>query len=133
MPFFKMTGQTLRNLFTNPATLMYPYKPRIFHKNTRGQLKIELEKCIFCSMCQRRCPSDAIIVDRTARTWQVDHLKCIYCGNCVDVCPKKCLFLANKYADSLVAANKGDSIEKLQGPPAAPAASAAGTNSSHKA
>lgn len=133
MPFLKMTGQTLRNLFTNPATLMYPYKPRVFYKNTRGQLNIELDKCIFCSMCQRRCPTDAIVVDRTARTWLVDHLKCIYCGNCVDVCPKKCLFLANKYAESLVTANKGDSIEKHQAPPAAPATSASNAGSPNEA
>lgn len=133
MAFFKMTGQTLRNLFTNPATLMYPYKPRVFFKNTRGQLKIEIDKCIFCSMCQRRCPSDAIIVDRNAKTWQVDHMKCIYCGNCVDVCPKKCLFLANKYAESQISPNKNDSVEKHQGPPAPAAAAATGAKTPNEA
>jgi ech hydrogenase subunit F len=125
MAFFKMTGQTLRNLFTNPATYMYPFKTRAPFKNTRGKLNIELDKCIYCNMCARRCPTDAITVDRDKKSWQVDHLKCIYCGNCVDVCPKKCLFLANKYADSLLRADKAKSIDFQQGaatPPPAPAA-----------
>jgi ech hydrogenase subunit F len=125
MAFFKMTGQTLRNLFTNPATYMYPFKLREPFKNTRGKLNIELDKCIYCSMCARRCPTDAITVDRDKKSWQVDHLKCLYCGNCVDVCPKKCLFLANKYADSLLRADKGKSIDFQQAPPAAPSATKA--------
>lgn len=124
MAFFKMTGQTLRNLFTKPATLMYPFKARVYYKNTRGKLNIELDKCIYCSMCQRRCPTDAITVNRDAKSWQVDHLKCIYCGNCVDVCPKKCLFLANKYADSLLRADKAKSVDFQQAPPAAPSSPA---------
>jgi formate hydrogenlyase subunit 6/NADH:ubiquinone oxidoreductase subunit I len=129
MAYFKMAFQTLKNLISKPATLMYPYKPRVFFKNTRGQLNIEFDKCIYCGMCQRRCPTDAILTDRTAKTWQIDHMKCIYCGNCVEVCPKKCLFLANKYAESVTGERKGTAVEKHQ----APASTAAAPDAANEA
>lgn len=49
------------------------------------------EDCIYCTLCARNCPHDAITVDRAAKTWQVDHSKCVQCGICVGKCPKKTL------------------------------------------
>ena len=49
------------------------------------------EGCIYCTLCARNCPQDAITVDRAAKTWEIDHEKCIKCGLCIGKCPKKVL------------------------------------------
>ena len=49
------------------------------------------DDCIFCGLCVRNCPQEAITVDRAAKTWSCDHEKCISCGLCESKCPKKAL------------------------------------------
>jgi CO/xanthine dehydrogenase Mo-binding subunit/Pyruvate/2-oxoacid:ferredoxin oxidoreductase delta subunit len=51
------------------------------------------ESCIFCGLCARKCPQDAITVDRKERFWRVNDSRCVECGLCQSVCPKKCLHL----------------------------------------
>ncbi|OHD55743.1 MAG: hypothetical protein A2Y33_13970 [Spirochaetes bacterium GWF1_51_8] len=48
----------------------------------------------------KKCPSYAIDVDKTEKTWRLDRIKCISCGSCTDWCPKKCLHLQNAYTES---------------------------------
>ena len=81
----------MRSLFKKPATLMYPIKPREWTENTRGCIEIDIESCIFCGICVRKCPTDALTVDRDAKSWTIARMGCIQCSCCVDVCPKKCL------------------------------------------
>lgn len=47
--------------------------------------------CVFCTLCAKKCPQEAITVDRAEKTWKLDEEKCIECGTCVSVCPKKCI------------------------------------------
>ncbi len=49
------------------------------------------DACVYCTLCAKKCPVEAITVDREAKTWAVDEEKCIKCGVCVEKCPKKCL------------------------------------------
>ena len=49
------------------------------------------EKCVYCTLCAKKCPQGAIAVDRAAKTWALDGKKCIGCGLCAASCPKKCL------------------------------------------
>lgn len=97
MAIFKMAKTVISNTFHKPATRLYPIVKRDFYDNTRGKLGIDIATCIFCGMCQRKCPADAITVSRQEKTWAVEPFNCISCGNCVDACPKKCLFLDNHY------------------------------------
>ena len=46
------------------------------------------DSCVFCGLCAKACPADAIKVDRKAKTWEVDTDSCIKCGACIDKCPK---------------------------------------------
>ncbi len=49
-------------------------------------IKVDLEKCIGCSLCVRACAQDAIkIVDKKA---VIDTDKCNYCAACVEACKK---------------------------------------------
>ena len=41
-------------------------------------------KCKTCNACAKRCPEDAIIVDKKAK---IDKDKCIGCASCMAVCP----------------------------------------------
>ena len=50
-------------------------------------------KCVYCTLCAKKCPAGAITVDRANKTWTLDEDKCIGCGTCHDVCPKKCIVM----------------------------------------
>ncbi len=88
---FFMTPTVLRNLFTGRATRDYPREVRDPFPQARGELVNAIEQCIFCGICQRKCPSQCIGVDKDQGLWQCDPFACVYCGVCVDNCPTKCL------------------------------------------
>ena len=97
MAVFKMGKLVFGRLFQKPATLMYPVVPREWKERTRGHIDIDVDACIKCGICMRKCPTNAITVDRDASTWEIQRMQCIQCGCCVDYCPKKCLTMAPEY------------------------------------
>ena len=101
-----MAKTVTKNLLSGPATLMYPKKKRTFTAITRGRVEVDIDKCIFCGMCSRRCPTYAIKVTKDCKEWQIDRLKCCTCNLCVEICPKKCLSMENQYAPALTLAEK---------------------------
>lgn len=107
MSVMKIKKMILGSLFKKPATLMYPVVPRKFEERTRGHIEIDMDACILCGICAKRCPTDAIEVDRKeARSWGIDRLRCIQCNWCVEYCPKKCLYMKNEYSQPSVGQNK---------------------------
>ncbi len=92
-----MTKTVLKNLMTKYATRLYPFQKIEPFRDVKGELKIEIEKCIFCGVCQMRCPSQCIAVDKKEKSWGVDPFACVYCGICVEVCPVKCLYQERMY------------------------------------
>ncbi|MBW7907943.1 MAG: 4Fe-4S binding protein [Kiritimatiellae bacterium] len=92
-----MTRVALGSLLRKPATVPYPAARKPVYLATRGHIAIEEDKCNLCLICDRRCPTGAIAVDRTGKTWAIDRLRCIQCNHCVDVCPRKCLAMENDY------------------------------------
>lgn len=87
----QFTPTVIKNLLKKPATRKYPYEVREPFPMYRGELVIDIDRCIFCGMCSRKCPSQCITVDKAAGTWQCDPHACVYCGLCRDHCPTKCL------------------------------------------
>ena len=49
--------------------------------------------CVFCTLCAKKCPQEALTVDRANKTWRLDEDKCIACGTCASVCPKKAIIM----------------------------------------
>ena len=94
---FTLLSNIFKNLWNKPGTRRYPFEKREVPDQSRGHLDIEIDKCIFCGACQKRCPSNALAVSRTPKSWSVNHYACIICGYCVEVCPKKCLFLRKEH------------------------------------
>ena len=45
--------------------------------------------CVFCTLCAKKCPQEAITVDRLNKIWTLDKEKCVSCGICAESCPKK--------------------------------------------
>ena len=50
-------------------------------------------KCVYCTICAKKCPVGALTVDRAAKTWTLDEDVCVGCGTCAENCPKKCILL----------------------------------------
>jgi formate hydrogenlyase subunit 6/NADH:ubiquinone oxidoreductase subunit I len=103
MTFFQMTKTVIKNLFSRPATLMYPAKPAKKTNLTRGHVSIKPEGCITCRSCQRKCPTQAICVEVKEKTWQIDQMRCVVCSACVEVCPTKCLTMETQYRPAMTA------------------------------
>ncbi len=92
-----MTKTVLKNMLTKYATRLYPALKVVPFKDQKGELKIEIEKCVMCSLCQIKCPSQCITVDKKGKSWGVDPYACVYCGICVEACPVKCLYQEGMY------------------------------------
>ena len=91
---FNMLKNVIENLFSKPATRKYPFDKREPFANARGRISgIEIDKCIFCGICNRKCPADALIVNKIEKSWEIDPFKCVIGGLCVEVCPKKCILM----------------------------------------
>ena len=118
MGLFTMLGETTRSLLKPPVTERYPFTPKVYVAGSRGHIEIEVSKCTLCIICDKRCPTQAIIVSRDKRTWAIERLRCIQCNLCVEACPKKCLANAAGYAP--VRAAKGHELFDVPYIPQAP-------------
>jgi len=90
----RMVPDLLGMLVKRPATVNYPHIRAQVPAHFRGALRQNRELCIGCKICEKVCPSHAIVITKLAdkQFKATVHLdKCIYCGQCVDSCPKKCL------------------------------------------
>ena len=82
----KLLGEALRNLARKPFTEKYPQeKPQVPY-NFRGKVVHIPDKCIYCGLCAKYCPSNAITVDVKNKTWSIDYGKCLFCQQCEEVC-----------------------------------------------
>lgn len=108
---FDMLGNILKNVVSKPATRMYPKEKRETFKDVRGQIGIDIDKCIFCGICSKKCPANALKVDRNEKSWEIDHFNCIICGVCKEVCPKKCISTETNYHPCAYSKNKAKSLQ----------------------
>jgi len=116
MAFFPIIKTILTSLVRKESTLAYPYKPMPKAPLVRGQISIEVEKCIFCGICSMKCPTHAIAVDKNAKTWEISRFGCIVCGECAAVCPKKCLHMLSELTPASGEMNKDKSAATTVAP-----------------
>ena len=103
----KMLKTIMKQFFHEPITTKFPEEPPRNYEGTRGHLVFDPSKCTSCMMCMKRCPSQAIIVDRAAKTWTIDLFRCVMCGNCIDVCKFGCLSMEREYSKSATVEERG--------------------------
>jgi len=91
-----MAKTIMRSLFQKPATLRYPFEPMPKDPLVRGHIAIDINDCIFCGLCAKKCPTHAITVEKSEKSWEIARFQCVLCGACTEVCPKKCLHMRNE-------------------------------------
>ena len=78
------------------------YRPAVFHnlicpfgalQKTFGQfaklsLKVDPKDCIGCKLCEKVCPSDAIVLSSDNKKAVISTQLCHQCTNCRQICPK---------------------------------------------
>ena len=115
MGFFKLGTMTLKGLVKKPETLQYPAETKEPYTGQKGTVvNANPADCTLCTLCQKRCPTNAIEVDREKRKWVISHLNCIQCGYCIAGCPKKCLVM--KGERPALVAKKGVETIKIPAP-----------------
>lgn len=119
MSNLNFTKTALKNLFSKPATSGYPFQPREYPQRTRGQIAIDIDTCVFCGLCGKKCPTGAITVNRADKTWSIERFGCIQCGYCIDNCNKNSLSMLQNYTTpaavkktDIYAANKNEDSAK---------------------
>jgi len=70
----------------------HEYEEHIFERKCSANVctelrvfSIDVEKCTGCTICAKKCPTDAIIGSRKVPHFIIDD-KCIACGTCEEVC-----------------------------------------------
>lgn len=58
-----------------------------------GKPACDESRCVHCTLCAKKCPADALTVDRAAKTWTLNEDKCIGCGTCAEACPKNAIVI----------------------------------------
>lgn len=110
----RLTFEALKSFVKRPFTQKYPRaKPEVPEK-LRGKHIFYKEKCIFCGLCAKYCPSQCITVDRENKKYSIDLGKCTFCAQCQEVChimPKRdAIVLGREY--EIAGANKKDFVLK---------------------
>lgn len=112
---FDMIGNVLKNLTSKPATGKYPFEKREPFKDSRGMISgIDIDDCIFCGICSKKCPSDALVVKKAEKSWEIDQFKCVICGVCTEVCPKKCINMSEEYCTSALSKSKSKFVQQAK-------------------
>ena len=106
---------TIKHLFRQPTTLMYPHEKADLPPRTRGVIALMDENCTVCMLCARECPDWCIYIEShketvppakeggRARTrnvldrFAIDFSLCMYCGICVEVCPFDALWWSPEF------------------------------------
>jgi Formate hydrogenlyase subunit 6/NADH:ubiquinone oxidoreductase 23 kD subunit (chain I) len=95
---------------------MYPIVKNEVFEATRGQIANDMSLCNFCTLCEKHCPTGAIMVNREEKTWTIDFLSCITCNYCLEGCAKKSLSMEYAYTNPVSSAEKANTVITLQRP-----------------
>ena len=82
----RILPEVLINLFRHRFTRKYPKEKPVIPQGFRGKIQHFKDKCIYCGLCAKYCPSNAITVDVKKKTWHVDYGQCVFCQQCEEIC-----------------------------------------------
>jgi ech hydrogenase subunit F len=93
-----MLSTVVRNLVSRPDTTSYPNAAPDIPDGNRGRVDWNMEPCILCGLCEKRCPTLAVTVDKRSGIISLQVPRCISCGVCIDVCPKDAITMTPEYS-----------------------------------
>jgi ech hydrogenase subunit F len=96
-----MLKSTLKNLFSRPVTVLYPFEKADIPDTNRGRVVWDMQKCIWCRLCEKNCPTLAIATDKAQKTQTIVRARCIACRTCVDVCPTNTISMEPEYSKAV--------------------------------
>ena len=94
MAFFPFGRVIMSSLFKRASKVSYPVKPLAKAGIVRGHVENDIDNCIFCGICAKKCPTGAISAVKTEKSWTISRFQCVLCNCCVEVCQKKCLYMS---------------------------------------
>ncbi|HTW90123.1 MAG TPA: 4Fe-4S binding protein [bacterium] len=108
-----MLPELLKNFFSKPDTVKYPFEKLTPTPEFRGRMVWEADKCIGCQACVRDCPTGVIDIVKAApdvKKFNATYRMylCIFCGQCVDSCPVHCIHWTSAFE---LAADKRQTIQ----------------------
>lgn len=80
-----LTLEAFKNLFREPFTEKYPKVKPMIPEGYRGRVEHDTNKCIYCGLCAKYCPSDAIEVE-IGKRWKYNQGRCLHCSQCEETC-----------------------------------------------
>jgi Ni,Fe-hydrogenase III small subunit/formate hydrogenlyase subunit 6/NADH:ubiquinone oxidoreductase subunit I len=88
---------TLSKIIKYPRlTQKYPKKPMDASRFI-GLPEIDGNRCTLCGECCSRCPSRAIVMDKTAGKIGVNADECVFCVLCEDICPASAIQMSHQF------------------------------------
>ncbi len=93
--YFEPGTEKVEETFEIPAPAKKPEGAAPAAASADANIPVKGDGCVYCGLCAKKCPVEAITVDRAAKSWAVDADACVGCGTCLESCPKKCLTMNN--------------------------------------
>jgi NADH-quinone oxidoreductase subunit I len=97
-----MTALGVKGYAAGSVTIQYPEDPAVLGKRARTRHRLlkrddGAPRCTACLLCETICPAKCIritaenapdtMVEKRAKSFDIDMGMCIYCGYCVEACP----------------------------------------------
>ena len=64
MGLMEFTKTIIKNLLSSSVTKSYQEEKNYNYELTRGHIEINTEDCLYCGLCSRKCPTEAISINR---------------------------------------------------------------------
>lgn len=96
IPRVYLIPRMIRSLLGECETLPYPFGPLKIDKRYRGEISVDIDRCIGCGACARACPTEGLEVERLEGGGvriRHDYGRCANCGQCELACPRDAIRL----------------------------------------
>lgn len=96
------------------VTIQYPEDPAVTGRRARTRHRLlkrddGTPRCVACMMCETVCParciqikaeeSPDVMIEKRAKSFDIDLGRCVYCGYCVEVCPEDAIRMDTKVVE----------------------------------